>query len=127
MVSVVSALLAAAACQDKDEILKQEENYVSADFPYTYELQLNLANEDTRAGEKLDWKDGDRIYLGFSTENGYIYGQGVYAASDDNWKLSLESAMTSGQGSVRIKYSPDLSPSALEKDEAYTMAGASTM
>ena len=53
-----------------------------------YDTNAASARVSTRAGETAPWKEGDKVYLRFTSPQGVTTGEAVYNASKDNWTLS---------------------------------------
>lgn len=50
----------------------------------------------TRATGDLEWEDGARIYLLFSTDKGEVSGKAVYSETDNQWEVSYYGTITKG-------------------------------
>ena len=91
-------LSAFSACSTQDEILEDIGQNEEAGRPHTCEMVFNVTRSgfdgapQSRAAS--GWKEGDKIYLTFTTSGGSSYGDAVY--KDGAWMVSYYGSLTSG-------------------------------
>lgn len=96
----VLVLSTLASCSSEG-MLDDIENSQTTEAPKTCDLVLNVTkanySDEPETRSASNWKDGDKIYLTFTTTSGTTYGDAVY--SNEAWTVSYYGTLTEGTAS----------------------------
>ncbi len=89
-------LLFAACSSDVEEMTTHNEDRTLHTATLRFEGDIQRFDAQTRAATSA-WKDGEKIYIQFQTDEGRVDGKAVYNSQTGEWKMNYYGVITKGE------------------------------